>query len=76
MSKRIMNKVFSCADDCNVKTDYQYTDSTNLKYDDVDKVVKGYKDKYGLELVGEELGKFHIDFSMDNANSEIYAIES
>ena len=28
------------------------------------------------ELVGEELGNFHIDFSMDNANTEIYAIES
>ena len=32
--------------------------------------------KYGLELVGEDLGNFHIDFSMDKANSEIYAIES
>ena len=26
--------------------------------------------------MGEELGNFHIDFSMDNANTEIYAIES
>ena len=26
--------------------------------------------------MGEELGDFHIDFSMDNYNSEIYAIES
>ena len=32
--------------------------------------------EYGLELVGEDLGNFHIDFSMDKANSEIYAIES
>ena len=35
-----------------------------------------YREKYGSELVGEELWDFHIDFSMDNANSEIYAIES
>ena len=25
--------------------------------------------------MGEELGNFHIDFSMDNANTETYAIE-
>ena len=34
------------------------------------------KKKYGLELVGEDLGNFHIDFSMDKSNSEAYAIES
>ena len=34
------------------------------------------KKTYGLELVGEDLGNFHIDFSMDKSNSEIYAIES
>ena len=34
------------------------------------------KDKYGLELVGEYLGNFHVDFDMNGANSEIYAIES
>ena len=26
--------------------------------------------------MGEDLGNFHIDFSMDKYNSEIYAIES
>ena len=71
-----MNKVFSCAFDVGVKIYYQDTDSIHLNYDDVDKVVKRYKGKYGLELVGEDLGNFHIDFSMDKANSEIYAIES
>ena len=43
MSKRIMNKVFSCADDCGVKIYYQGTDSIHLNYDDVDKTVKRYK---------------------------------
>ena len=76
MSKRIMHNVFSCADDCDVKIYHQDTDSIHLNYDDVDTVVKRYKQKYGLELVGEDLGNFHIDFSMDKANSEIYAIES
>ena len=76
MSKLIMNKVFSCADDCEIKIYYQDTGSIHLNYDDVDTVVKRYKEKYGLELVGEDLGNFHIDFSMDKSNSEIYAIES
>ena len=42
MSKRIMNKVFSCASDLEVKTYHQDTDSIHLTYDDVDKVVEIY----------------------------------
>ena len=76
MSKRVMNKVFSCAGGCDIKIYYQGTDSIHLNCDDVDTVVERYKGKYGLELVGEDLGNFHIDFSMDKSNSEIYAIES
>ena len=71
-----MNKVFNCADDCDIKSYYQDNDSIHLNYGDVDTVVKMYKEKYGLELVGEDLGNVHIDFSMDKSNSEIYAIES
>ena len=33
-----------------------------------------YKDKYKLNLVGEDLGNSHIDFDMYGATSEIYAI--
>ena len=71
-----MNKVFRCADDCDIQIYYQGTDSIHLNYGDVDTVVKRYKEEYGSELVGESLGNFHIDFSMDNSNSETYAIES
>ena len=76
MSKRIVNKVFSCADDCDIKIHYQDTDSTDSNYDDVDKIGNEYKENHGSELVGEGPGDFHIDFSIDNANTEIYAIES
>ena len=76
MSKRILNKVFSCADDCAIIIYYQDTDIIHLNYDDVDTVVERYKETYGSELVGEDLGNFHIDFSMDSSNSDIYAIES
>ena len=40
MSKRSMNKVFSCADDLNIKIYYQDTDSIRLNYDDVGKIVE------------------------------------
>ena len=76
MSKRIMNKVFSCADDLNIKTYYQNTDSIYSNYDDVDKTVDRYKDKYGLESVGGDLGNSHVDFDLYGATSEIYAVES
>ena len=46
MSKRIMNNVFSCADEKSVNMHYQDTDSIHLNYDDVDKVVRGYTEKY------------------------------
>ena len=73
-----MNSVFDCSNDCNVKIYYQDTDSIHLNYDDVDKVVKRYKEKYGKDLVGKNLGNFHIDFKMAGAckKAEIYAIES
>ena len=71
-----MNKVFSCVDDCAIKIYYKDTYSIHLNYDGVDTVVKRYKETYGSDLVGEDLGNFHIDFSMVKANSEICAIES
>ena len=71
-----MDKVFSCADDCAIKIYYQGTGSIHLNYGGVDKSGNRYRDKYGSELVGEDLGNFHIDFSVDKANSDIYAIES
>ena len=74
MSKRIMNKLFSCAYDLNITIYYQDTDSMHLNYDDADKVVEGYNEKYNLELVGEDLGNFHVYFDMDGATSEICAI--
>ena len=44
MSKRIMNKVCSCADDCAIKNDCQDTDSIHVNYDDAGKVVKIYRE--------------------------------
>ena len=76
MSKTIMNRVFSCAYDLNIKIYYQDTDSVHMNYDDVDKLCKYYKQKYNQELVGNGLGNFHINFELDGAVSNIYSKES
>ena len=47
MSKRIMNKVFSCADDCDIKIYYQDTYSIHLNYKDVDKIEIDIKTNMG-----------------------------
>ena len=50
-----MNNMLRCADDCDIKIYYQDTDSVHLNYDDVDKLENIYRERYGSELVGEEL---------------------
>ena len=38
-----MNKVFGCADDCEIKVYYKDTGSIHLSYDDVPKMLIGIK---------------------------------
>ena len=72
-----MTRVFGSAADIDVKIHYRDTDSIHLNYEDVDKVVKRYKDNYGLELVGDELGKFHVYFpDIEKGCGEVYGTES
>ena len=68
-----MNEVFSCADDLGIKIYYQDAGNIHLNYNEVDKVVARYKQKYHQELVGEYFGNFHVDFDMDDACGDIYA---
>ena len=35
-----------------------------------------FKENYKRNLVGNEMGQFHIDFDMDGAKGEIYAVEN
>ena len=58
------------------KVYYQDTDSIHLNYDGVDGIVEKYKQQYGQELVGTDLGQFHVDFSMEGAKNELYGVES
>ena len=77
MSKIIMNRVFGPAAGIDIKMYYQDTDSIPLSCKGVDKVVKRYKEKYGLELVGEGLGEFHVDFpDIEKGCGEVYGAGS
>lgn len=75
MSKRIMNEVMTLAEDLDLNIYYQDTDSMHINYDEVEVLKNQFKAKYGRDLVGKKMGQFHIDFEMDGAKKEIYAIE-
>jgi len=66
-SKRIMNEVMSVANDNNIVIYYQDTDSMHLKNADIAKLEECYKQKYNTEIRGDQMAKFHSDFSLKGA---------
>ena len=78
MSKRIMNEVMGLANDLKIKVYYQDTDSMHIKRDEIKKLEDAFKQKYGRDLNGKNLGNFHSDFSLRGADKgvEIYSTES
>ena len=77
-SKRIMNEVMCLAEDEGLSIFYQDTDSLHIIYDEVEKLRKAFKRDEKRELVGTELGQFHIDFDLDGMKkgADIFSIES
>ena len=71
MSKRIMNEVMCTAEDIGIEIFYQDTDSMHLYDKDIAALSEAFGKKYGRELIGEALGQFHTDFSMNGAVGEI-----
>ena len=65
MSTRIMNEVMCSAKDWDLRIFYQDTDSMHMNYDELEILTKEFKATYGRELVGKNMGQFHIDFEMD-----------
>lgn len=65
MSKRIMNEVVYAAklSDCPIY--YSDTDSTHILDEKVQPLADKYKEIYGRELIGKQLGQFHCDFAND-----------
>ena len=63
MSKRIMNEVMCLAEDNDIPIFYQDTDSMHLYEKDVKRLAELFKQEYGRELIGKNLGQFHSDFA-------------
>lgn len=64
VSKNIMNEVICTAEDNNINIFYQDTDSMHLESKNVKILSKIFKDIYGRELIGDNLGQFHSDFDI------------
>lgn len=69
-SKRLMNRVICLAEDNNIDIFYQDTDSIHLKNKDVEKLFYLFREKYGENLNGKNMGNFHIDLK-HNGNDAI-----
>ena len=57
-----MNQVMVTAEQNAIPIFYQDTDSMHLYEDDVDRLAKIYREKYGKELIGKNMCQFHCDF--------------
>jgi hypothetical protein len=68
-SKHIMNKVMCLAEQNGIKIYYQDTDSIHILDDDITKLSLLYKNKYGSDLIGQNLTQFHSDFQPINGLS-------
>lgn len=64
MSKRIMDEVLSICNEKEFPVYYTDTDSIHLRTDDLTKLSGIFKERFGRELEGENLGQFHDDFDL------------
>ena len=72
-----MNEVLCLAEDLSLSIHYQDTDSMHINYEEVDVLAKEFKNnEYNRELIGDDMGSFHVDFDMDGASGEICAKEN
>ncbi len=77
MSKRIMNEVMCLAEDLGLHIYYQDTDSMHIVRSELPILENAFKEKYGRELRGTNLGQFHPDFDkISGSNMQPYANES
>jgi hypothetical protein len=76
MSKRIMNEIFTIAEENNMKIYYQDTDSIHIHKRDIARLKIMYQVKYNRELIGKNLGQFHSDFPELDKDVETYALKS
>ena len=61
MSKVIMNEVMCLAEDIGADIEYTDTDSMHIDFDKVTPLADAFRLKYGRELIGKQLGQFHVE---------------
>jgi hypothetical protein len=77
MSKVIMNEVMCLAEDIGADIEYTDTDSMHIEFDKVTPLADAFRVKYGRELIGKQLGQFHVDFEdLAESGGEVWAKES
>lgn len=78
MSKRMMGEVFDVANTLDKPIYYTDTDSLHCNNADIPAIAKKFEELYGKQLVGKQLGQFHVDFKLKGAKegADIFAIKS
>lgn len=76
MSKRIMNEVMCLAEDLGMKIYYQDTDSMHIENYNLKMLAERFRQKYGRDLIGTNLGQFHSDFDLTPTSSNVRSIEA
>jgi len=62
ISKTIMNEVKCTAEEIGERVYYGDTDSMHIESDAVPRLADAFRERYGRELIGNQLGQFHTDF--------------
>ncbi|EGZ29373.1 hypothetical protein PHYSODRAFT_473095 [Phytophthora sojae] len=75
-SKHIMNRVMCLAEGIDARIWYQDTDSMHIEYDSVPRLADVYRDLYNSEVIGKQMGQFHVDFDLAGSEGNIVAKES
>lgn len=79
-SKRLMNEVICLAEDLKIYILYQDTDSIHVDINDINRLKRKFKETYGKDLIGKNLGQFHSDFDVPadlaESNYEPRALET
>ena len=72
MSRRIMSAVMTLAEDLKRFLYCQDTDLMHSSYEEVDVLAREFKNRYNRELIGEDMGTFHVDLDVGGASCEIH----
>ena len=76
MSKSIMFEVMTLAEDLDIDMYYTDTDSIHIDNSKINYLGEQFKNKYGRDLIGNNLGEFHTDFDLEGSVGDIVASQS